>query len=331
MKPLHVIVGAGQIGPLLAERLLAKGMRVRMIRRGQPLEESGIEIVSANVSDPNAAAEAMRGASVVYHCANPLYDRWDTELVPLAKGIAAGAARAGARLVVLDNLYMYDPSAGPMRPDSANAPRSKKGHFRVEAADAMLAAHARGEVPVAIARAADFFGPRVGRSLFGERFWPRLFANKTVEVMGDPDQPHTYSYAPDVADGLLTLGEANDDAFGRVWHLPALPAESTRTWVERFARAANRSVKMSPLSPTLLRIAGLFMREAGELPEMMYQWRTPFVLDDSDFRATFKASPTQLDRAVRDTVKWAAQRYDPAHVASGTEATIVCTRSHTLR
>jgi uncharacterized protein YbjT (DUF2867 family) len=33
---LHVIFGAGQIGARLAEELLTRGHRVRMIRRGQP-------------------------------------------------------------------------------------------------------------------------------------------------------------------------------------------------------------------------------------------------------------------------------------------------------
>ncbi len=32
--PLHVIAGAGQIGPMIAERLLARGYRVRLVRRG---------------------------------------------------------------------------------------------------------------------------------------------------------------------------------------------------------------------------------------------------------------------------------------------------------
>src|SRR5712691_2607085 len=106
--PLHVIAGAGQIGPMIAERLIARGLRVRMIRRGAFGDvPPGVETRSASVSDPAAAAEAMRGASVVYHCANPRYHRWAEELVPLARGITEGAARNGARLVVLDNLYMY--------------------------------------------------------------------------------------------------------------------------------------------------------------------------------------------------------------------------------
>jgi nucleoside-diphosphate-sugar epimerase len=315
--PLHVIAGAGQIGPMIAERLLARGFRVRMIRRGAFTDApAGVETVSAQLADPAAAAEAMRGASVVYHCANPRYHRWAAELVPLARGITEGAARNSARLVALDNLYMYGrPADGRLAEDTAIAPVSRKGELRALAAKVMLDAHARGDVPVAIGRAADFFGPHCTNSVLGERFWSKLYAGRPVELLGDPDQPHTYSYGPDVADALVTLGLADPtrssgvDGYGRVWHLPAHPAESTLTWVTRFAHAVGVEPRFTRLSPLLLRIAGLFIPEAGELPEMLYQWRGPFVLDDSQFRSRFGAVPTPLGSAVADTVAWARRRY----------------------
>jgi nucleoside-diphosphate-sugar epimerase len=315
--PLHVIAGAGQIGPMIAERLLARGLRVRLIRRGAFTDApAGVETVSASVSDPAAAAEAMRGASVVYHCANPRYHRWPEELVPLARGITEGAARNGARLVALDNLYMYRvPADGRLAEDTEVAPVSKKGALRAEAATVMLDAHTRGDVPVTIARASDFVGPGCATSILGDRFWIRLLAGRPVEILGDPDQPHTYSYSPDVADSLVTLGltdptlSSGADVYGRVWHLPAHPAESTLTWITRFAHAVGVERRFTRLSPTLLRIAGLFIPEAGELPEMIYQWRAPFVLDDSQFRARFGAAPTPLSRAVTATVAWARARH----------------------
>ena len=313
--PLHVIAGAGQIGPLVAERLIARGYRVRMIRRGSFADAPrGVETVQASVADPAAAAEAMRGASVVYHTANPRYYAWKEELVPLARGIAHGAAANGARLVALDNLYMYQLAGdGRLGEDTPIAPVSKKGALRAEAAQVMLDAHARGDVPVAIARAADFFGPSCTNSILGERFWVKLFAGKAVELLGDVDQPHTYSYGPDVADGLVTLGLAdpisNEGVYGRVWHLPALPAESTRTWLNRFAREAGVEPRFMRLSPTLLKLAGLFVREARELPEMIYQWQRPYRLDDSQFRARFGSTPTPLATAVAATMAWARARY----------------------
>ncbi len=106
--------------------------------------------------------------------------------------------------------------------------------------------------------------------------------------------------------GLVTLGLASDDAYGKVWHLPALPAETTRAWIDRFAAAFGLPApRLSTIGPWAMHLAGLFVPEAGELPEMMYQWQAPFRLDDSRFRATFGASPTPLDEAVRATAAWA--------------------------
>jgi len=319
--PLHVIAGAGQIGPLIARRLIDRGYRVRMIRRGAFGDvPAGVETASASLADPAAATEAMRGASVVYHCANPRYHRWAAELIPLTRGITVGAARAGARLVALDNLYMYRlPADGRLTEATEVGPVSRKGALRAEAAEVMLDAHARGHLPVAIGRAADFFGPACTNSVLGERFWTKLLAGKAVELLGDPDQPHSYSYAPDVADALVTLGtvdpamSAGADVYGRVWHLPVLPAEPTRAWLERFARAVGVAPRSTRLSSVLLHIAGLVLPEAGELPEMIYQWRQPFVLDDTAFRRRFGAAPTPLAQAVADTVAWARARYGHGH------------------
>ena len=317
LTPLHVVAGAGQIGPMIAKRLLEHGYRVRMIRRGAFSDApAGVETVSASLGDPGAAAEAMRGASVVYHCANPRYHRWAEELVPLARGITEGAARNGARLVTLDNLYMYRvPADGRLAEDTPIGPTSRKGALRAEAAAIMLDAHTRGDLSVVIGRASDFFGPRCTNSILGDRFWTKLFAGRPVELLGDPDQPHTYSYGPDVADALVTLGQIDPtlstgaDVYGRVWHLPALPAESTLTWVTRFAYAVGVEPRFTRLSPLLLRVAGLFLPEAAELPEMIYQWRTPYILDDSQFRARFNVAPTPLATAANATLTWARAHY----------------------
>ena len=69
------------------------------------------------------------GADVVYFCLNAVnYARWADEFPPLQQAVLTGAAAAGARLVVLDNLYAYGPTHGhPLvetlqaRPSSAKA------------------------------------------------------------------------------------------------------------------------------------------------------------------------------------------------------------------
>ena len=76
------------------------------------------------------------------------------------------------------------------------------GHPLIE----QLAAHHAGRVEVAIGRASDYFGPGAMRSALGESVFGTALTGKAAQVMGDPDQPHSYSYTPDVAAGLIALG-----------------------------------------------------------------------------------------------------------------------------
>src|SRR5688572_28001702 len=70
--PLHVVLGAGQVGARVADLLLARGDRVRVVRRGEPgAARPGLEWARADLGDPAAAAAACRGAAVLYDCTNP--------------------------------------------------------------------------------------------------------------------------------------------------------------------------------------------------------------------------------------------------------------------
>lgn len=307
--PLHVVLGAGQIGNRLAALLVGRGHRVRQVRQGgadSPV--AGVELVRGDITDLAFAEAAARGAAVVYDCMNPPYHRWPELLLPIARGALHGAARAGARLVALDCLYMYGRPAGPMREDSPLAPCSKKGALRVELAELRLSADRRGDARVAIGRASDFFGPDLPYSAWSERFFQRVLAGKPGECMGDPDMPHAYTYADDVARGLLVLGE-RDEALGRVWHLPTPPAESTRALARRLGRALGRDIDIARVPRLALRVAGLFSPFLREVAEMTYQWEVPFVVDDSRFREAFGVLPTAIDDAVEQTAAWARRRF----------------------
>lgn len=305
--PLHVVFGAGQIGRRLAAELLDRGLRVRLVQRGAPRPaRDGLAWHRADATDAAAAAEAARGAAVVYDCTNPAaYHRWDTLLLPLKRGVREAAARAGARLVVLDNLYMYGrpPSGAPFDEDTPLAPCSRKGELRALLARELLEAHARGDVRATSGRASDFFGPGVGNALLGERFAARVLAGKPLEMGGDPDLPHAYSYAPDVARGLAALG-ADAAADGRVWHLPVAWTGTTRALVTEVAAALGRAGAVRSAPDWLLRVLGLLDPAIGAAAEMTYQWKVPYVPDDRRFRAAFGVEPTTPERAVAETAAW---------------------------
>jgi nucleoside-diphosphate-sugar epimerase len=265
------------------------------------------------------AEEALAGASVVYDCMNPSYDKWPEQLLPIARGALHGAARAGASLVALDCLYMYGRPHGAMREDSPLTPCSKKGELRVQLAAERFAAHRRGDVRVAVGRASDFFGPNLPQSAFSDRFYQRVLAGKPAECMGDPDQLHSYTYVEDIARALATLG-GDTRSFGEVWHLPTPAAETTRQLNVRMGRALGLDIKTARLPKWLVRGSGLFQPIMRELHEMMYQWETPYVLDDSKFRATFGVSATAMEVAVAETARWAREHYKLAQSARATAA-----------
>lgn len=308
---LHVVLGAGQIGPRVAAGLVASGRRVRLVRRGRFGAElpAGVEPINADVLDPAALAAATAGATTLYHCVNPLYTEWPRRLLPLTNGIIDAAEAAGAHLVVLDNLYMYGRAAGGvMREDTPLAPCSKKGALRAEADAAVRAARGRG-VAVTVGRASDFIGPGATQAaVFGERFWPRLLAGRKVEVLGDPDQPHSYSFVDDVAAGLVTLG-TDPRARDQLWHLPANPAISTRALIEMIAAAAGVAPRLARVPTWVLRGVGVVAPLLREVAEMAYQWDAPYLLDDGRFRATFGATATPWLAVIASALAWARATY----------------------
>ena len=90
---------------------------------------AGVEQRIADVMDPQQAIDAVAGASVVYQCAAPEYTRWVQEF-PTLQANVVDAAEAGARLVVIENLYMYGPTEGPMLETTPMAATGKKGSLR---------------------------------------------------------------------------------------------------------------------------------------------------------------------------------------------------------
>ncbi|MCL4545345.1 MAG: NAD(P)H-binding protein [Chloroflexi bacterium] len=162
-KELHVVFGAGQVGMPLAARLLEAGKRVRVVKRSPGDVTSGAETLLGDAADPAFCHQAAEGAATVYHCVNPPYDisTW-TALVPrYMENLIAAAGKVGARLVVLDDLYMLGRTSGrPMNEDTPMNPCSRKGEIRARAAERLFDAHRRGEVRAVSGRASDFYGPR---------------------------------------------------------------------------------------------------------------------------------------------------------------------------
>ena len=304
-RELHVVFGSGPVGRAVAAELVRGGRRVRVVNRSgraPGLEE--VEVVQGDASDAAFARAAAVGATVVYLALNPGYQNWPELFPPLQASVLAAAEAAGARLVAMENVYMYGATGGrPLTEDLPYAATTRKGATRAQMAEDLLEAHRQGRVEVAIGRASDFFGPGVLDSAAGERtFYPAL-AGKPVQVMGDPKLPHTYSYVPDIGRALVILGE-REQAPGRAWHLPSPPTVSTRQFLELVFGAAGQRPRVQRVPKLVLRALGLVNANVRELIEMTYEFEEPFVIDHGDFARAFGDHATPLEQATRTTVDW---------------------------
>ena len=302
---LNVVLGAGAIGRTVVEELVRRQSRVRVVNRsGDAVVPDGVDVVAADLSDPSEAERAIEGASAVYHCVNPPYHRWVELFPPIHTAIIAGATRAGARLVMADNLYMYGRSGGEVMSErSPVAPVTPKGELRARMAAELLDAHHRGDIEVVVGRASDYFGPGGLTSHMGERVFGRLVAGQKAQVMGDPDTRHTYTYLPDIGRALVTLGAA-PAAVGEVWHIPSPPALTTRHFIDAIADHLGEHPGISVMPGAMLAVLSWFNPMLRAVREEVHHLESDWIMDDSQYRTTFGHGETPLDGALAATLEW---------------------------
>lgn len=311
-QELHVIFGTGVLGKNAARELVRLGKHVRMVNRSGKVTDlpPAVEIVKGDANDVAQTRKLTAGATAVYQCAQPAYYEWVTKFPALQAAILEGAASNGANLIVADNLYGYgDPGGNPITETMPYAAHTRKGKVRAQMAEAVMAAHAKGRLRTTIARASDFFGPEdIGLSplVFGA-----ALKGKPIDLMGRTDLPHTWSYAPDFGRALALLG-TRPEALGEIWHIPSNAPVTQTEFVQMISEELGQPVKSRTAGKVLLTLLGFFNPMLREMPEMLYEWEKPFVMDDSKFRRVFGGEPTPMRQAIRESIAWFRQLYATA-------------------
>ena len=275
-----------------------------MSRSGRAPRGRGCAPLALDATDAEALTAAARGAEVLYNCANPAdYTHWAREWPPLAASLLQAATDSGAGYVIMGNLYGYGPVAGPITPELPLATTSANGRIRVRMWEDALAAHRAGRVRVTEIRASDFIGPDSGANAhLGDRVIPRILAGRKVRAFAALDQPHSWTYVPDVARTIAALG-TDDRSWGRAWHVPTNPALSQREAFASIAAAAGvPEPPMGTLSSRIIRAVGVAVPLVRALGQQLYQFDRPFVIDASETTQTFGIEPTPWDECVRTTL-----------------------------
>jgi nucleoside-diphosphate-sugar epimerase len=215
--------------------------------------------------------------------------------------LVAACRATSARMVFIDNLYMYGPQTTPLVETMPLADIGWKPAARSAATRIWMAAAAAGEARIAAVRAPDFYGPSVGNSYLGDTSIGKLTQGKPAVFIGSPDVLHDYAYVPDIARAATTLLAAPDSAFGQAWHVPCAPIRTTRDLLKIAAETLGVKLRISAMPAWMLGASAMFSPFLRELIEMRFQWDRPYHVDSSRFASSFWSDATPFETGVRET------------------------------
>ncbi|WP_374419895.1 NAD-dependent epimerase/dehydratase family protein [Chromobacterium sp.] len=301
---MQTILGAnGQIAVELARELHDNYRSdLRLVSRNPRKVNASDALLPANLLDAGQTREAVRGSDLVYFTAGlpPDSKLWETQF-PLMLKNALDACRAeGAKFAYFDNTYMYPQDDRILTEETPFAPMGRKGRVRAAMAAMVLQEMARGEIPVLIGRAPEFYGPGNTQSITNALLFDPLKQGRRPRVPLRDDTRRTLIWTPDASRALAALGNT-PDAFGQTWHLPCCEDRPTYGQLATMAcEAFGSEAAYALIGKWTLTAVGLFSKPAREIRELLPRYASDNLFDSSKFKRRFPDFPvTSYQEGIR--------------------------------
>jgi nucleoside-diphosphate-sugar epimerase len=164
-----VFGAAGAIGPVVVPVLLARGHRVRAVGRDAGRLRAvvpGAEILAVDLADPAGARAAADGMDAILYAVGVPYHRFDLHPPMMRTTLDAARAAGVSQLIHVSTVYPYGrPQTERVAETHPRDPHTRKGRFRLEQEDLVLAAHDAHGLRTLVLRVPDFYGPTAANSL----------------------------------------------------------------------------------------------------------------------------------------------------------------------
>lgn len=309
-RPTVLVLGAGgRFGAAAVQAFAQAGWRVLAQQRRAPTlpQPGNVQHLDTPLADAEALAARAAGAQVVVYAVNPVYTRWDAELLPLFRHGVAVAQRLGARFMLPGNVYAYGTTL-PARldEDTPARPDHPKAALRAEMEDELQRAAAQGLDSVVI-RAGDFFGG--GSGTWIDQAMAKDIAKGKLVYPGPRDRVHAWAYLPDLAQAFVAV--AGDGGHRGCLRLHfAGHAVTGQAFIAALDEAAAslglrpaQGFRVGGMPWGLIRVIGLVNPMLRELARMSYLWRAPHALDGTRLQQRVGPLPaTPLVPALRQTL-----------------------------
>lgn len=308
---MQTILGAnGQIAVELARELnRAHTSDLRLVSRNPRAVNASDTLARADLLDARQTTAAVAGSEIVYFTAGLPADTdlWEAQFPTMLRNALDATRAAGAKFAYFDNTYMYPQDDRVQTEDTRFAPAGRKGKVRAMMAEMVLGEMERGEIPVLIARAPEFYGPGRTQSFTNSLIIDNLKAGKKARVPVRDDRLRTLIWTPDASRGLATLGNT-PDAFGQTWHLPVDADRFTyRQFVELAAEVFDVKPDQSVMPKWLLSAAGVFSPQAREIRELLTRYQYDNRFDSTKFTTQFPDFPVTTYRGGLEIIRDEAQ------------------------
>lgn len=305
---MQTILGAnGQIATELARELKRNDASdLRLVSRNPHKVNDSDTLVSANLLDAQQTLEAVKGSRIVYFTAGlpPDTALWEAQFPTMLKNALDASRAAGASFAYFDNTYMYPQDARLLTEDAPFAPVGRKGRVRAAMAEMVLAEMARGDIPVLIGRAPEFYGPGKTQSFTNALVIEKLQAGQKPRVPLRDDTRRTLIWTPDASRALATLGNT-PDAFGHTWHLPCCDERPTyREFVAMASEVWGREPSYAVIGKWALTAAGLFSRQVREIRELLPRYEQDNLFDSTKFKRRFPGFEVTSYRQGLELIRW---------------------------
>lgn len=321
-RTVLILGAAGRFGAAAVTAFAAAGWRVLAQQRRAPAQPlpHGAEHVATPLADTAALAAQAAGASVVVYAVNPLYHRWEAELMPLFHQGLAVAQALGARFMLPGNVYNYGASMpAVLRDDTPQRPSTRKGEQRVAMEDTLQQRALQQGLDSVLIRAGDFFGAGSG-SWLDQAIVKSIAAGRLV-YPGPLDPVHAWAYLPDLAQAFVAVAQSpRVPGFQRLHFAGhACSGHDFIAAVDGAAAALGlrpaRGFRVGSMPWALVCLVGLVHPIWRELARMRYLWQVPHSLDGSTLeRLVGRLPATPLEQALRQSLL--ALGHGPASAAS---------------
>ena len=297
-KRVLVTGGEGFIGSHLVDLLVQQGAQVTVLvyynsfgRWGWLDTASGevrnaITILPGDVRDARRVDEAVEGQEVVFHLAALIgipysYHAAESYVQTNVTGtflVAEACRRHGARMIHTSTSEVYGTALRvPIDEDHPLQPQSPYSASKIGADMMALSYFHAHELPVAVVRPFNTYGPRQSTRAVIPTILAQLYSGVKELHLGSISPKRDFNYATDTASGFLALADC-DEALGRATNIGSGREISIGDLVELLCEITGRSVEITTdedrLRPTgseverLLCDHSLATRISGWTPEI---------------------------------------------------------------